>query len=75
MSETYVCRKCGVEKGRDGFFKDVRDRRGIRTYECKECAGKAKRAKTRDAPAYEPLSDEVTELFNKWLLSKHRRAQ
>lgn len=67
MSNKYKCGRCGEEKGREGFFKDVRDRRGIRTYECKACASKAKRAKTRDAPADGPLSKEATAALNKWL--------
>ena len=67
MSDRYVCGRCGEEKGREGFFKDVRDRRGIRTYECKECAAKAKREKNREVPGVEPLSKEATAAFNKWL--------
>ena len=68
MGETYVCKACGVEKGRDGFFKDVRDRRGLRTYECKACYSKNDpRKKDREPPAAKPLPKEVIKMFNEWL--------
>jgi len=74
MSETYICRKCGEEKGRDGFFRDVRDRRGIRTHECKACSSKVKRASRKPAPADGPLPNEVNEMFNKWVTGRLRRS-
>ena len=66
MADIFRCGKCKKEKPREGFFKDSRDRRGIRTHECKDCSAVAKRVARGPEPPG-PLPKEVTKLFNEWV--------